>query len=356
MASLAPRMIPTGRQSTGLALFFNQYRLVLLRWVAVVVAASLLAVVYLTAALSSAHILFVLSSIAAFGIGGLGIAYLAARPVLHPKRTLPQSTPADLDITNWEEVQFCSVDGLRLSGWFIPPDPGKDGATLIFVHGLGGNRAELLTEAVTLAYYGYGALLFDLRNHGTSQGQITTLGFSEVEDVCGAVQFLGSRPEVNPQRIGVVGHSMGAVAAIRAAARIPQIRVVVAESAYTSLRDNIAQGLVAKTGLPPFLFAPIMIWLGERATGVKVDQVSPIRDVPKISPRAVLFLHGKRDQIVDSENSRRLYAAANEPKSLSVLDHSGHSGLLRSDTVAYNGHVVSFLERYLRCDSKTSEI
>ena len=243
-----------------------------------------------------------------------------------------------------------------MSGWFIPPDPTKDGATLVFVHGLGGNRAELLTEAVTLASYGYGALLFDLRNHGTSQGDITTLGFSEVEDVCGAVRFLLSRPEVNRQRIGVVGHSMGAVAAIRAAVRIPQIRAVVAESAYTSLRDNIAQGLFAKTGLPPFPFVPIVTWLGERATGVKVDQVSPIKDVPKISPRAVMFVHGKRDSLVNFENSRRLYEAANEPKFLSVLSHSGHSDLLRSDTSAYNGHVVSFLERYLRCDSKTSEI
>ncbi|HEX9074781.1 MAG TPA: alpha/beta fold hydrolase [Anaerolineae bacterium] len=355
MATLAPRMVSTGRHSS-LALVLNRNRLAFLKPVAFVVAAvlvvgipaALLALICTAVASSNPYFMFSLAVIPVIGIGAVTLAYFAARPVLHPKLTHPQYTPADLDITKWQEVSFCSGDGLRLDGWFIPPDPRKDGATLIFVHGLGGNRGELLSEAVTLAFYGYGALLFDLRNHGTSQGNITTLGFSEVEDVCGAVRFLLTRPEVNSERIGVVGHSMGAVAAIRAAAQIPEIRAVVAESAYSSLRENIAQGLVAKTGLPPFLFERIVVWLGERATGIKVDQVSAIEDVPKISPRAVLFIHGKRDQVVNFDNSRQLYKAASEPKSLVLFENSGHSELLRSDPVVYNSHVSRFLDRYLR--------
>lgn len=356
MASLAPRMISIGRHSSSLALYLNQHRLAFLIPVAVLISAALLFLVpaglfvlsCMAVASSNPYVLFALFVIPVIAIGALALAYVAAWPVLHPKVTHPQYTPADLDITNWEQVSFCSGDGLRLDGWFIPPNPKKDGATLIFVHGLGGNRGELLSEAVTLAFYGYGALLFDLRNHGTSQGNITTLGFSEVEDVCGAVRFLQTRPEVNLERIGIVGHSMGAVAAIRAAAQIPQIRAVVAESAYSSLQANLAHGLVAKTGLPPILFEPIVTWLGEHATGIKVDQVSAIKDVAKISPRAVLFIHGKKDQVVNFENSRQLYKAASEPKSLVLLDNSGHSELLRSNPIVYNGHVSRFLDRYLR--------
>jgi dipeptidyl aminopeptidase/acylaminoacyl peptidase len=355
MASLAPKMFSAGRLSSSLALSLKQHRLAILKSVAVLIGAvlllavlSLLALVCMAMASSNPYVLFGLSLIAVFSIGAFALAYAAAWPVLHPKPTFPLYTPAELDITKWEEVSFGSGDGLRLNGWFIPPDPKKDGATLVFVHGLGGNRGELLSQAVTLAYYGYGALLFDLRNHGTSEGNITTLGYYEVQDVCAAVRYLLTRTDVNSERIGVVGHSMGAVAAIRAAAKIPEIRAVVAESAYSSLRDNIAQGLVAKTGLPPFLFESIVTWMGERATGIKVDEVSAIKDVARISPRAVLFLHGKQDQVVNSENSRKLYKAASEPKSLVLLEHSGHSELLRSDPIVYNSHVSRFLGRYLR--------
>jgi dipeptidyl aminopeptidase/acylaminoacyl peptidase len=282
--------------------------------------------------------------------GGLLIPYLAMMSMLHPRRTHPQITPTGVGIARWENVRLIATDGVELSAWFIPPGPEGDGATLVFVHGLGGNRSELLAEAAMLARHGYGALLIDLRHHGDSQGKMATLGFAETEDVCGAVKFLLSRPEVNPARIGLLGHSMGGATVLRAAARMDQVRAVVAQSAYSSLEENVARGTVAQAGLPPFLFGPLIVWLGERASGLRLKQVRPIDDVPAISPRAILFVHGKQDHAISTENSLRLYAAANEPKELYLMENAGHKAMMAVNPAEYENRVVTFLDRHLRGD------
>ncbi len=294
------------------------------------------------------HPVALLATLALIGGGGLMLAYLAARPILHPRRTVSQFTPADFGVAQWDDVRFTATDGVELDAWFIPPDPTGDGATVIFVHGLGGHRGELLAEASIVTSRGYGALLLDLRNHGRSRGTVTTLGYAEVEDVRGAVDYLLTRGEVNPARIGLFGYSMGGATVLRAAARIPQVRAVVAQSAYTSLKDNLARGIAAKTGLPAFPFAPLMIWLGERMTGVRIDQIRPIDDVPLLAPRAVLFIHGMQDDTVAVDNARRLYNAASEPKGIYLVNHATHQGMLWANPAEFERRVGEFLDRNLR--------
>lgn len=277
-------------------------------------------------------------------IGGVWFAHERTMGLIHPERSAPSRTPTDLGISRYENVSFKTSDGLRLDGWFILPAT-QPGSTFIFVHGLGANRSELLDEAAMFARRGYGALLIDLRNHGTSEGTITTLGYAEVEDMRAAVQYLLTRSEVDPQRIGLLGHSMGAATVLRAAARIPQARVVIAESAFTSLDDNIAEGVQGLTGLPPVPFAPLVIWFGERETGMNIQQVRPIDDVPLISPRGVMFIHGARDPIIPVRNSEQLYQVAHEPKQLYIVPNAEHNGLYAANPQEFENQVMSFITR-----------
>ena len=290
----------------------------------------------------------VLTMLLGIVVAGVWLAHTRAMTLVHPGRTQPACTPADRGVGRWEEVRFSTPDNLQLAGWFIPPDPQSDGATLVFIHGLGGNREGLLDEAVMLARHGYGALLLDLRNHGQSQGTVTTLGYAEVEDVRGAVAYLLAQPEVNPERIGLVGCSMGGAVVIRAAARIPQVRVVVAQSAFSSLEENINEGVRALTGLAPFPFAPLVTWFGEREAGLRIRQVRPVDDVAQIAPRALLFIHGEQDPVIDVSNSLRLYEAAREPKELYLIPNAGHGGLLAADPAEFERRVVGFLDAHLR--------
>lgn len=272
----------------------------------------------------------------------LWLAYSRAMVLAHPARDQAARTPTDLGIKNWEEIAFVTPDGLQLRGWFIPPDP-RNRAAIVFLHGLATNRAHLLDEAALLAAHGYGALLFDLRNHGASQGTLTTLGYAEVEDARGAVNYLLARHEVDARRIALMGHSMGAGTAIRAGARIPQARAVIAASAYTSIEDNIADGVEGLTGLPAFPFAPLVIWFGERETGLNIRQVRPIDDIAHIAPRAVLLIHGQLDSLIPVRNAEQLYRAAREPKQLYIIPNAGHVGLLDANPREWERRVLEFL-------------
>jgi fermentation-respiration switch protein FrsA (DUF1100 family) len=276
------------------------------------------------------------------------LAQAQAMSFVHPQRMPLQRTPRDLGIAEWEEVRFPTPDGLELASWFLPPGAEGDGATLIFLHGARNNREEMLAQAAMLHRHGYGALLPDMRGHGESEGTLSTLGYAEVEDLRGAMAYLQTRPEVNGERIGVVGHSMGGAVAIRGAARIPEIRVVVAQSAYTSVEDNVATGVRAFMRLPPFLFARVVIWFGERETGLYIRQVRPIDDVAHIAPRAILIVQGELDPAVPPENGIRLYEAAGQPKALYLVPGAGHGGFMRVQPREFERRVVGFLDRHLR--------
>lgn len=280
--------------------------------------------------------------------GTLWITHDRALNLIHPKRTLPEQTPNDYALANWETVQVPARDGLELTAWFIPPPMNSDGATLIFVHGYGGNRGGLLPQAALLMEQGYGALLIDLRNHGDSEGDRTTFGWLEVQDVQGALDYLLMRPEVNASRIGVVGESLGASTAIRAAALEPDIRAVVAQAAFSSLEDNVAEGVQRLTGLPPFPFAPLVLYFAEQEAGGRIGLVRPVNEIGAIAPRPILLMHGTDDPFIDVSNSQRLYDAAGEPRQLVLFDGAAHGRLLRADPDVFEQTVVPFLESALR--------
>ncbi|CAG0928297.1 hypothetical protein TFLX_00825 [Thermoflexales bacterium] len=125
-----------------------------------------------------------------------------------------------------EEVTFKGGDDLILAGWFTPP---QNGATIILLHGYGGNRTAMIWHAQALVKAGYGVLLYDERASGESAGQRRSYGWEDPGDVEGALRYLGSRPEVDAQRIAIAGCSIGAQIALQAAARYPNLKAVWAD-------------------------------------------------------------------------------------------------------------------------------
>jgi dienelactone hydrolase len=125
----------------------------------------------------------------------------------------------------YEDAVFKSADGLDIRGWFIPAGGAGPAPAIAFVHGWLWNRlgnvegqvpvpdksVDFLPAAKALHEAGYGVLLFDLRHHGESARSKAplTFGVHEARDFVGAVEYLRSRPDVDPQRIGAVGCSMG---------------------------------------------------------------------------------------------------------------------------------------------------
>jgi fermentation-respiration switch protein FrsA (DUF1100 family) len=274
-----------------------------------------------------------------------GFVHSRARRLVAPPRTFTQQTPSDFGIDDWRDVTFTTDDGLLLSGWYVPPRT-DGGAALIFVHGLGSSRGSLLDQAAVLAKEGYGALLFDLRAHGRSQGKQSSWGLAEVADVRAALHFLLAQPEVDPTKIGIVGHSMGGAIAIRAAAQLPEIRLVVAESVYTNFADNAERLTVSFARLPDWTAPLIMAW-AEWQAGVDSSQLAPLQEVASLSPRPILFIQGGRDKTVHVSNGSTLYETAVSPKERLLIPCAGHNNLFETDPELMTQRLRRFLAQNL---------
>jgi fermentation-respiration switch protein FrsA (DUF1100 family) len=290
----------------------------------------------------------------AAGVSGLiffvGASTMAATQILtylavHPPRERLSLTPDELGLA-YEEVAFATDDGLQLRGWFLPSRQGR--AAVILGHGFTRSRQELLDVAAMLHRNCYNVLLFDWRAHGESEGERTTFGYKEVQDVAAALDFVSSRPEVDPERIGVLGKSLGGAIAIRAAADLSQVKAVVSDSPFPSLQDSIEVGVRRRGPLGAWPLRPVAMLLGTRTLGIDPDWVRPIDDIGEISPRPVLIMHGGRDELVPPDTGERLYAAAAEPKFLWYAPEAAHVELSAQYPAEYEARVVTFFDAVLK--------
>lgn len=272
----------------------------------------------------------------------IALPYGRAYGLVHPARAPIDRAPVDLGLS-YEDIQLTTSDGLTLTGWYIPP---RNGVVVICVHGMGGNRAQFLEEAAFLYSKKYGVLLLDLRNHGESEGDVTTLGLYETRDVAAAVEYIRQR-EGADAAVAAFGHSMGAATVLMAAAQLPEIDAVIAVSPFTSVEDNVSEGVRALTGLDPRFFSPLVLLYGQWLAGVNISAVRPVDVIGSISPRPVLLIHGAKDETLPVRNSYELYEAARDPKELVVYEGVGHGGFIFQEPKQYPKKVLNFLEQYL---------
>jgi uncharacterized protein len=242
-----------------------------------------------------------------------------------------------------EEVTFLSSgDSIKLSGWFFRASELK-APSVVLCHGIWTGRRECLPLALRFQAAGYNVLTFDFRAHGLSEGRFTSVGLHETNDVLGAVEYLKSRDEIDPRRIGVVGFSMGAAATIQAAARCQDIAVVVADSAYASFVDAAKYSFRVVTRVPHFPLAPMAMRWAKWIVNVDANQLRPIDVIGQIAPRPVLIAHGQLDEIVPVRHAHTLFKAAGEPKELWIDPMAHHVGARDTDSESYFDRIERFL-------------
>ena len=177
------------------------------------------------------------------------ISFLIASSVTKADRKEQEDHPSAYGL-EFEDVEFVSRRGdITLRGWYISGQEEKP--TLIFVHGIGSVRSgdRAVDLASRLVANGFNVLMFDLRGHGSSEGDKVSGGYFEQWDVLGAFDFLAGRG-VLQGRIGLVGFSMGAATGVLAAAQEPGIGALVADSPYAKASDLIAHEAARKTVFP----------------------------------------------------------------------------------------------------------
>ena len=171
-----------------------------------------------------------------------------------------------------EKVEFDSLSGHRLSGWFVPgPDASaKPWPAILLVYGYGGYKEQMVNYARILHVGGFATLMFDMQGSGLRRGQPVTLGARERWDFLGAARYLRSRSDVGTERLGALGVSMGAATMLLGAAEDPNIKAIVSNSGYANLTDMIKPGLKAFVGRASFLFAPLIVRYAEAMIGTSL--------------------------------------------------------------------------------------
>ena len=292
----------------------------------------------------------VLIAIGVLAMGVSGVILNISADTAHDMVTNPiedrdplTESPADYGIA-YEDIELLTEDGVRLAAWYVP---SQNGAAVIAIHGYKSNRESMLEETDMLFRHGYGVLLFDMRSHGESEGEVLRFGVDELQDFEAAYQYLLTRPDVDSDRIGLIGNSNGAAMSILYAAQNPGIKALVAHSAYASLQDEIATGVEQFGGVPAFPFAPLIQFFAEREVDIRAKDIAPIAVIDQISPRPILILQGGADQYIPTDSGQRLYDAARMPKELWFDPLVGHTDFDSDYPIEFEARIIAFFDQYL---------
>ncbi len=247
-----------------------------------------------------------------------------------------------------EVVTFLTDDGLTLHGWYLcPARPATPRDAIIICHGFAMNRNELLDLARSLRDRGHAVLLFDFRAHGDSEGERSTIGLREADDIGAAIGFLKGRDELVGLPIGVAGISMGGAAALLAAARHGDIAAVAADSSFATLHDVAANGLKLIYGIPRTPLTSLVVRFGELFSRSRIRYNRPIDAVAEIAPRPVLIVHAVEDRLIPVADAEELYAAAGEPKELWLVPGIDHANAFLHDPAEYTRRIDAFFRKWL---------
>ncbi|MBN2387065.1 MAG: alpha/beta fold hydrolase [Anaerolineales bacterium] len=231
------------------------------------------------------------------------VSYQGAMQDMEPAPSQVEA-PADLPFT-LEEVTFQGEEDLTLAGWYVPP---QNGATVILLHGYGGNRTQMLWQAEVLVNAGYGVLLYDERASGESEGDHRSFGWEDPADVAGALDHLNALPETDPGRIGIAGCSIGGQIALQGAVYSPQIGAVWADgpSGITTRDLRGPRNWFTLIGTP----ANYMVdWFTANALDRELPRAL-IDIIGEIEPRPVMLVAGGTEKpLIGAESMRVEYYA-----------------------------------------------
>jgi uncharacterized protein len=292
------------------------------------------------------------------------VAVFFARRMIAPPRRRLWGTPGNLNIA-FENVHFPAQDGVRLAGWFIPAVTGalRKGATLILVHGWpwsrlgesaedmiamldGSSPVDLLRLAYALHNDGFNVLMFDLRNHGESAAMPpVTFGVQEAKDLLGALAYLNGRSDINPNRIGVVGFSMGANTALYTLPHTTQIKGVVA------VQPTSAAHFAQRYGnylLGPFskVVVPLAEYIYQLVGGMQLSAIRPSSAAMAAGSVPVLYVQGKGDEWGSVADVEQMAAATSHATGTLLVDSThrfeGYQYVIDNPQI-----VTSFFEQHL---------
>ncbi|MBC8139173.1 MAG: alpha/beta hydrolase [Fibrella sp.] len=286
----------------------------------------------------------------AVAAGAMMIPAIMAWGFLHPPRRHHRRNPRTAHGIVFERVRMKARDGIRLSGWYVPPpEEVETRGVAIICHGYFGHRGEMLPHLGFLHRAGYAALMFDFRAHGWSGGTRTTFGITEPLDLAAAVDWVKENAELAGLPLAVVSESMGAAIALIVAATDKRIDALVADSAFARFDGAIETRITSLLGKRlAGILAPRAQVVGERILKQVCYDIAPVEMIGRIAPRPLFLLQGSADEVVPPQSLELLYAAS-DPAHTEVwrIDGARHVRGIHTHREEYGKRLIEFLEKSL---------
>jgi dipeptidyl aminopeptidase/acylaminoacyl peptidase len=258
---------------------------------------------------------------------------------LRAPRVCAQVTPESLGY-DAQSVRVPGPNGKTLFAWFVPARGVAKAPAVLVMHGWGANASLLVSSAVPLVDAGFAVLLVDARCHGASDDEAFTSLPRFAEDIEAGLDWLARAPEVDATRLGVIGHSVGAGAALLCATRRSDIRAVISISAFAHPYE-VMRRFLASHRIPYFGVGWYVLRHVQRVIGARFDAIAPIRSIARVRC-PVLLVHGEDDDLVPFDDARRLLAAG-QVGSVQLLGVAGRHDPIDALQAA-QGQLVGFLQ------------
>jgi len=265
-------------------------------------------------------------------LGFLGLAGCSGL-FFHPSRDM-QESPA-VKMFPHRDIVFQASDGMVLHGWYFSAERAE--GSVLVLHGNAQNLSTHVNSVLWLVKEGFNIFIIDYRGYGWSGGEPSLEGVHR--DAEAALEKLFSMPETDPDRVVVLGQSLGGSIAVYTVARSPRkdrIRALVVESGFSGYRRIAREKLDSFWLTWPFQYP--LSWTVS-------DTYSAEKWISQVSPVPVLILHGMDDPVVPTHHGRRLFEAARDPKQFWLTSRPGHIQSFGDDAV--RSQLAAFLRTSL---------
>lgn len=246
------------------------------------------------------------------------------------------------------DFETISIESNReISCWYIKV-PEATGSVILF-HGYSGNRAGLLDKAVIFQELGYNTLLVDFMGSGDSEGNQTTIGFYEAEQVKSCFEYLSNKGEEN---IFLFGTSMGAVAILKAIHDLGfDPKGIMIECPFGTMYETVCARF-DEMGIPSFPMAGLLTFWGGAVNGFWAFGHNP-STYAKAVKCPTLLMYGAKDSRVSLKETHAIFDQLQGEKDLVLFAEAGHENYLNKYEEDWTSEIASFL---FECRMRTSKI
>jgi uncharacterized protein len=276
-----------------------------------------------------------LSSVAIAAVAAPLIIILLVFPIAFPYGYVHLADTTEIPALGLgeERVTVTTSDSLALTAAYVP---SKNRAAMIVYPG-----AKRIEEARMLARHGYGVLLLVPRGQGTSEGD--TVRWAGDTDLIAGAEYLKTRPDVDDDRIGAIGFSIGGEQLLEAAARSAAIKAVVSEGAGGRVGETDSSGVIAPlVDLSMHVMTAATTVFQNHGPHPRIEE-----RIGLISPRPVFLIYAVPGIGEEDIRQPQFYAAAGEPKQIWRVPGSDHTGGLEAQPGEYERRLIEFLDRSL---------